>query len=184
MKIIAFGASASRNSINKEFARFAASQVEEAEMELLDLNDYPLPLYTIDEENDHGIPDNVKQFYQKMLAADLLIISLAEHNGSYTVAFKNLFDWLSRLKRNMFEDKKVVLLSTAPGARGGKGVMDAAMDRFPIHGAHLLDQFILPHFHMNYRKGSGIIDDDLNTRFSNLLQTIKIEFSETDKQYY
>ena len=173
MKVVAFGASASKKSINKEFAEFTAKQFSGNEIEVLDLNDYPLPLYTIDVEKENGIPEMAKSFYTRLHKADLIIISLAEHNGTYTAVFKNLFDWLSRYNRKMFEGKKVILLSTAPGTRGGKGVMDAALIRFPIQGANIIGHFSLPHFKDNYSPEKGIMNTDLNKQFKDLISEIK-----------
>jgi chromate reductase len=119
MKIIAFGASYSRASINKEFAAFAATQFGTHEVEVLDLNDYSLPLFTVDVEKELGQPQAAKDFVAKMEEADALIISVTEHNGNFSAAFKNLFDWASRVKLNMFEGKRMLLLSTSPGQGGG-----------------------------------------------------------------
>lgn len=173
MKIIAFGGSSSRHSINKKFATFAAEQLQDATIEVLDLNDYPLPLFSVDLEQEIGIPENVKLFFNKLLSADLIVLSLAEHNGSYTAAFKNLMDWLSRLNGRFFHDKKLLLLSTSPGGRGGKGVMDAALIRFPFHGANIVAHFSLPFFEQNFVSGDGIIQPELNTEFSQIINEIK-----------
>ena len=53
-KIIAFGASSSRNSINKQLATFAANQFKNTEVEILDLNDYEMPLFSVDKEKENG----------------------------------------------------------------------------------------------------------------------------------
>jgi NAD(P)H-dependent FMN reductase len=63
------------------------------------------------------------------------VVSLAEYNGSYTAGFKNLFDWASRVELKFFQNKPVVVTSTAPGPRGGLTVLQTAADRFPRHGA-------------------------------------------------
>ena len=114
MKIIAFGGSYSKNSINKKFAVYAASLFKDVDIEILDLNDYPLPLFTIDHEKESGHPQAAKDFLAKIEEADMLIISLAENNGSYSVGFKNLFDWVSRIKVKMFEGKKCCCCQQRP----------------------------------------------------------------------
>lgn len=173
MKIIAFGASYSKNSINREFASFAARQFDGAEIEILDLNNYRVPLFTVDEESEIGFPDDAKRFINKLGEADLFIISLAEHNGSYTAAFKNLFDWASRLNMKMFEGKKMLLLSTSPGQRGGSGVMGAAAIRFPKHGADIIATFSLPDFKENFDSRRGILNDDLDKKFKEEIALVK-----------
>ena len=87
-KIIAIGASNSKNSINKTFAAYAANKVKGTTVTILDLNDYPLPIYSIDLESEAGIPENAKKFDQQIQEADGIVISLAEHNGSYSAVFK------------------------------------------------------------------------------------------------
>lgn len=173
MKILAFGASNSRNSINKSFANFVANQFEGADKEIIDLNEYTLPIYSIDLENASGFPPAIQDFVSKLDSADLIIISLAEHNGSYTAAFKNLFDWTSRFKNNMFEGKSLFLLSASPGARGAASVMQAAQNRFPIHGAEIIGSFSLPKYPENFKPEQGIINEKLKENFSNVLETVK-----------
>jgi len=177
MKIIAFGASYSKNSINKKFAAYAASQFNNIEAEVLDLTDYWLPLFTTDVEAEVGHPGEVTDFLSKLEEADLLIISLSEHNGSYATAFKNLFDWASRVKLKMFEGKKVLLLATAPGARGGMSVLEAAKQRFPIHGAEIIGSFSLPNFHDNFSEESGILHTELKASFQHILSSIKLKYN-------
>jgi chromate reductase, NAD(P)H dehydrogenase (quinone) len=173
MKTLAFAASSSRSSINKEFANYALNQIESEEKQLLDLNDFALPLYSVDLEKEAGIPEVTKRFAQYLDTADLIIISLAEHNGTYTSVFKNLFDWLSRNKTKCFDNKKMILLSTSPGARGGRGVMDAALNRFPIHGAIILGHLCLPNFKENFDAELGILNPELHNDFDALLQLSK-----------
>jgi NAD(P)H-dependent FMN reductase len=173
MKIIAFGASYSRASINKEFAAFAATQFGTHEVEVLDLNDYSLPLFTVDVEKELGQPQAAKDFVAKMEEADALIISVTEHNGNFSAAFKNLFDWASRIKLNMFEGKRMLLLSTSPGQGGGQYALEIARGRFPRHGGIVVAHFSLPKFGDNYVKGQGIMHEALRGEFEAALQTMK-----------
>ena len=149
MKTLAFGASGSKNSINQILAQFTAQTIQN-ESEIISITDYQLPLYSIDFEKENGIPENAHLFYQKIQQSELIIISLAEHNGSYTAIFKNLFDWMSRISLSFFTDKYLILLATAPGPRGGLSVLEAAQDRFPRHGANVLGTLSLPKFSENF----------------------------------
>lgn len=169
MKTLAFAASSSRTSINKQLVAQALDRIESDEKQLLDLNDFTLPIYSIDLEKENGIPAPVIRFAEYIDSSDLILISLAEHNGSYTAVFKNLLDWLSRNKSKCFENKKMILLSTSPGPRGGRGVMDAALDRFPRHDAEILGHFCLPNFNENFDKAEGIVHSELNEAFLEIL---------------
>lgn len=173
MKIVAFGASNSKQSINKQFATFTANLFDAEDVEIIDLNDFELPLYGIDREKKTGIPETAVAFYDKLQSADLIIISLAEHNGSYTTVFKNLLDWMSRHNTKVFSSKKVFLLSTSPGGMGGKFVMEAAMTRFPRHGAEVIGQFSLPSFNDNFDGETGVKDEDLKQRFQKIIDEVK-----------
>ena len=79
MKILAFGASNSKNSINKKLAAYAASFFENADIILIDLNDFEMPIFSVDREAQSGHPETVKEFVRILGEADLIIISLAEH---------------------------------------------------------------------------------------------------------
>ncbi|NNC72732.1 MAG: NAD(P)H-dependent oxidoreductase [Sphingomonadaceae bacterium] len=151
MKILAFAGSSSRRSINRALARHALGRLKDifpaAEAELADLNDFETPLYSIDREEAEGIPASADRFRAKIQEADLILISFAEHNGSYAVAYKNLFDWMSRLEGKVYQDSKLVLLSASPGGRGGATVMEHATATLPHHGAQILGTLSFPRFY-------------------------------------
>ena len=175
MKIIALGASSSRKSINKELATYAATQFSGAQVEVVDINHFPLPMFSVDLEQEQGQQQHAARFTEKLAEADLLIVSLAEHNGSYTAAFKNLFDWASRVKLRLFEGPKMWLLSAATGKGGGKAVMESAVQRFPKHGAEIICTFSFPEFYVNYLPAKGIVDENLKIEFNNQVDSIREE---------
>jgi len=123
MKILAFAASNSKQSINKELAQYAARLLDDASTEVLDLNDYELPLFSVDKEAELGQPELAKAFLAKIADSDALIISFAEHNGTYSVAYKNLFDWCSRINKKVYQQKAIILLATSPGPGGAARVL-------------------------------------------------------------
>lgn len=149
-KIIAFAGSNSKDSINKKLATYTSSLVKDVQISILDLNDFPLPLYSIDLENEKGIPENAHKFLEILKSTDGIILSLAEHNGAYATVFKNLFDWLTRIEGKMFFGKPMLLMATSPGGRGGVTVLDIAKGRFPFHDARIIDDFSLPFFGDNF----------------------------------
>lgn len=79
-----------------------------------------------------------------MNQSDLIIISLAEYNGSYTAAFKNIFDWISKFLTENPLMIKIFLVATSPGGRGGMTVLEAAKAVFPFHGGNVVEDFVLP----------------------------------------
>lgn len=157
-KIIAFGASSSTTSINKKFATYTANLFENANIEILDLNDFEMPIYSSDKELAIGLPQLARNFYTKLQEAEIVIISFAEHNGAYTTAFKNIFDWVSRVNNKFLLDKSVLLLSTSNGVRGGSTVLEIAKNRLPFHGAIIKGTFSLPSYSANFDTEIGITD--------------------------
>lgn len=160
-KIIALGGSNSKKSINKTLATYAANKIEGAEVVVVDLNDYVLPLYGPDLEGEIGIPDVAKALDEILASADGLVVSLAEYNGSYSSAFKNTFDWLSRINQKVWKGKPMLLMATSPGGRGGLGVLSAAKMSFPHLGGNIIADFSLPSFYDNFSE-AGIKDEGLN----------------------
>ena len=151
--IIAFAGSNSRESINKKLAIYAASLVEDAKITILDLNDFELPLFGVDIEKQFGPPDNVRKFLDYIKNSDGIILSLAEHNGAYSTAFKNLFDWMSRSETKTFMGKPMLLMATSSGVRGGASVLAMAHSRFPRHDAKIAAEFSLPFFSDKFANG-------------------------------
>ena len=168
-KIVAFGASNSRHSINKQFANYTATQVEGARVNLIDLNDYEMPIYSIDRQNETGIPEEAHAFLNAIRDADGIVISFAEHNGAYTVAFKNIFDWASRAEKNVWMNKPMFLLATAPGKGGGKMVLEIAAKKFSYMSSNKVMRFSLPEFSENFDDKKGIVNKELKMLFENEL---------------
>lgn len=172
MKILSFGASTSSKSINRQFARYAANQLPDAQITDLDLRDFPLPIYSSDQEECNGIPAGAKKFIDTIKAHDVVVLSLAEHNGSYSAAFKNLYDWASRHENKVWSGKPMLLLSTSPGARGGATVLEAAKATFPRMGANLKASFSLPAFYDNFDSSKGIQDPALANAFKKAIAAV------------
>ena len=168
-KIIAFAGSNSKTSMNKQLATYASSLVDGAEVTVLDLNDFELPLYGIDYEMAHGIPDNAHKFIDHISGADGIVLALAEHNGAYTTVFKNLFDWMSRINQKLWGEKPMLLMAASPGGRGGATVLDLAKGRFPYMGGNIVGAFSLPSFGTNFQSGK-IVNSELN---ASLLEEVK-----------
>lgn len=174
--IVAFGASSSKNSINKKLAVYAANQFQNAIVEVLDLNNYEMPIYSVDRESETGIPQLAKDFYEKLGLADLIVISFAEHNGSYSAAFKNIFDWISRINSKTFQEKPMLLLSTSPGPRGGATVLEIAKNRFAFQGGIVKGSFSLPSFAANFDSEKGITNLDLKNQLLEIINSIEADF--------
>ncbi|WP_142786451.1 NADPH-dependent FMN reductase [Changchengzhania lutea] len=167
--IITFAGSNSNTSINKQLATYASSLVDNVNIEILDLNDFDLPIYDIDLENEKGIPDDAHRFLNLIKGSDGIILSLAEHNGAYATVFKNLFDWMSRIDGKLWSEKPMLLMATSPGARGGATVLDIAKGRFGYMGGHIVSDFSLPSFNDNFSEGK-IVNKELDKVLKNKVE--------------
>lgn len=171
MKIVAFGGSNSTQSINKHLATYAAGLFENAEVEVLDLNDFAMPLFSVDLEKEVGQHDLAKAFLAKLGSADILVVSLAENNNNYSVAFKNLFDWCSRIAKEVFQQKPMLLLATSPGSRGGASVLEIGRNALPRYGADIKATFSLPAFNANFDVDQNkITNAELDKELRNLIK--------------
>jgi len=167
MKILAFAATSSSKSINKQLVAYAASQIADqydgTETEILDINDYELPLFSEDREAEMGQPELAKDFIYKIASSDVLIISFAEHNGSYTVAYKNIFDWASRVNPKVFQNKPMIMLATSPGPGGASSVLASATASAPYFDGDVKASLSIPSFYDNFDSEQGrIVNNDLN----------------------
>lgn len=173
MKLLAFAASNSKNSINKKLATYAANLVENAEVEIIDINDYEMPIFSEDREKDLGQPQQAKDFYQKIGEADAIIISYAEHNGTYTAAFKNLFDWTSRIDQKLYQNKAVIALATSPGPGGAKNVLNSVLTSAPHFAANIIGSLSVPSFYDNFDGETGkLTNTALNDELMSILNKL------------
>lgn len=128
--ILAFAGSARRDSLNKKLARVAADYARAAggEVTLVDLADYPMPVYDADLEAADGVPENGRKLRELLLANEALIIASPENNASVPALLKNALDWVSRgvgdgKGRNgglaPYRGKLAGLLSASPARWGG-----------------------------------------------------------------
>jgi NAD(P)H-dependent FMN reductase len=157
--VLAFAASNSSVSINRTLVDYAASLIEDAEIKTLDIHDYEMPNYRHDREEESGIPQLAHDFLARIAETDGILISFAEHNGGYTVAFKNLFDWCSRLGGAVWQDKPMVLMATSTGQGGAGRVLSFAEGAFPIFSGHVKATFSLPHYDEKFDPKTGHITD-------------------------
>lgn len=126
VRIVAFAGSTREGSFNKKLVRLAADAARGAgaDVTLIDLREYPLPLFDEDLERRDGLPDNGRKLKELLRANHGLLISTAEYNSSLPAVLKNTIDWLSRPEPNQpplscFTDKLAAIMAASPGALGG-----------------------------------------------------------------
>ena len=117
-RLVALAGSTRRGSLNQQLLAEVAGRVRGAEIQLLKLSDFPLPLYDGDLEGSEGIPQQARDLARLIEAADGVLIASPEYNASMSAVLKNTLDWVSRVGR-VFQGKPVMLVSASPGALGG-----------------------------------------------------------------
>lgn len=126
-RILAFGGSLRRDSHNQKLAALAleGARAAGAEVTLIALRDFPLPVFDEDLEKAEGLPESAKTLKKLFREHHGLIIASPEYNSSVTAALKNAIDWISRSESedepalSALSGKTAILCATSPGALGG-----------------------------------------------------------------
>lgn len=146
--LLCFAGSARQASFNKRLARCAAPLLERhgAVVTLLDLADYPMPLYDGDLEESDGLPEPARRLKALFRECDGFLIAAPEYNSSLAPLLKNALDWISRKESSdepalvAFRGKVAALCAASPGGFGGlRGLVPLRMMLGNI-GVHVLPQ--------------------------------------------
>ena len=177
MHILAIPATNSRNGINRQLLTHVARVFDndlEAKVELVDIGDYEMPIYSPEREHANGGPPvEARHLFGRVSAADGIVISFAEHNGSYSAAWKNLYDWMSRIDQNVLQHKPTILLAATPGPRAGAGVLASASGFLPHAGAQLVGTLGIGRFGDMFDTGTATITNpDIESRLRSLLEDL------------
>lgn len=165
-KILAFAGSLREASYNKKLVHIAAAgaRAAGAEVTLVDLRDYPAPIYDGDLESRVGLPETVIRFKELMLTHQGLLISAPEYNSSITAVLKNTIDWASRpgegeTPLKCFDGKVAALMSASPGALGGlRGLTHVRAILGSIRVLVLPDQVAVSSAHEAFQENGSLKD--------------------------
>lgn len=174
--IIAFAGSNSSVSINFKLVKFTAKLIDNHDVKVLNLLDYPLPMYSYDEEKNNGFSDVLISLKNEILHSDGILLSVNEHNGHPSAYFKNVIDWLSRVERNFLADKKIFLMATSEGQRGAISALELVEKLLLRFGGEINSTFSLPSFGENFDNEKGIIHTDLAAKHQNALKQFISKF--------
>lgn len=126
VRLLAFAGSLRKESYNKRLVQIAVkgAQTAGAEVTLIDLKDFPLPIFDEDLEKAQGLPENGAKLKKLFIEHDGFLLSCPEYNSSITAVLKNTIDWVSRPAPGEsslagFQGKFAALMSASPGALGG-----------------------------------------------------------------
>ncbi len=165
-RILAFTGSLRKDSYNKKLVAVAAKGARNAgaEVRLIDLADYPLPVFDQDLEAAQGLPENATRLKAVLKDHDGFLIGCPEYNSSITAALKNAIDWASRPVPDeaplaCFKGKVAAIMSASPGALGGlRGLVHVRAILSNIHVLVLPDQKAIPNAHEAFDNYGSLTD--------------------------
>lgn len=169
-KVLAFAGSLRKQSHNKKLLDLTVDELRAAgaDVTVIDLNDFELPFYNQDIQDQSGFPEASEKLKALVESHDALVIVSPEYNFSYPAVVKNLFDWLSRYRPNPLRNKHALLLSASPGMVGGNRGLWALRVPLETLGIHVYpDMFSLAQSTTAIEDGK-LKDDALATRLTNL----------------
>ena len=125
-RILALAGSTRKNSFNARLVRIAAEGAQQAgaEVTVLDLRQFPLPLFDEDAEAEILNSETLTQLRQEFIEHDGLLVASPEYNSSISPLLKNTIDWVSRPTESTpmlagFQGKAAAIMAASPGPLGG-----------------------------------------------------------------
>jgi len=179
-RILAFAGSTRRESFNKKVLAIAVKGPRDAgaEVTLIDLKDFPLPLFDQDVEAEQGMPDHGKKLKKLFIEHDGLLIASPEHNSSITGVMKNAIDWVSRPAPGesslmAFRGKVATLMSASPGALGGLRALVHVRSILGNIGVVVLpEQIAVPKAHEALKPDGSLVDPKQQAAIEGLGNTL------------
>jgi NAD(P)H-dependent FMN reductase len=179
-RILAFAGSTRRESFNKKLVPIAVKGARDAgaEVTLIDLKDFPLPLFDQDFEAEHGMPENGRKIKQLFIDHDGLLLACPEYNSSITAVLKNTIDWVSRPAPGepslvAFKGKVATLMSASPGALGGlRGLVHVRSILSNIGVIVLPDQIAVPKAKDAIKPDGSLVDPKQQAGIEGLGRTL------------
>jgi len=184
VKVLAFSGSARRASFNQAAVSVAArgAELAGAEVTLINLADYPMPMFNEDDESASGVPEKAQAFKQLLLSHDAFIIASPEYNSSYPALLKNAIDWASRMQEGekplqAFKGKPVAIMAASAGALGGMRVLVVLKMLLGNIGMHVLPNQKAIGKVNTLINDNGELDDEKTVKQIHQLATQLVEFA-------
>jgi NAD(P)H-dependent FMN reductase len=172
-KILAFSGSLRAESFNQKLVNIAADGAREAgaQVTVISLKDFPMPLYDQDLEDASGKPEKAKELKKLFLEHDALLIASPEYNSMISAAMKNALDWVSRADSpdeamlSAFLGKTAAILSASPGGYGGArslGFLRPFLENIKV--TVIEDQYSLPSAHEAFGPDGRLLDAEIEAK--------------------
>ncbi|HSK71114.1 MAG TPA: NAD(P)H-dependent oxidoreductase [Pyrinomonadaceae bacterium] len=183
-KILAFAGSLRENSYNKRVVKIAAEGARSAgaEVNYIDLRDYPMPIYNADEHAANGFPEAALKFQRLLGAHEGLLISSPEYNASLPGGLKNAIDWASRQSDEfgqieVFKGKTAAITTASPGSFGGIRCLNHLRSVLTIMQVNVLPTEIAVTFVREKFEGDG--EEMTDEKMKGILQNLGASLAES-----
>ena len=167
-KILAFAGSARKESWNKALVKVAAEGAAEAgaDVTIVDLADYPMPIFNQDLEASEGMPESAAKFKQLLVDHDGFLIASPEYNSAFSPLLKNAIDWASRSNSEgeppllAYKGKCAAIMACSPGGLGGiRGLVFLRMLLGNINVTVIPDQIAIPKAFEAFAPDGSLVDE-------------------------
>ena len=168
LRILALAGSTRSQSHNVKLLQAAAdlARSQGAEVTVLDLRQYPLPLMDEDLEAEQGLPENAAQLKLLLESHHGLLLACPEYNSSITPLLKNVIDWTTRKAvadespLSAYAGKVAGILSASPGGFGGLRGLRHVREILSNIGVHVVPkQYALAAAHAAFDDAGNLIDE-------------------------
>jgi len=175
-KILAFSGSARTDSYNQKLVKIAALGAEQAgaQVTIISLADFPMPIFNQDSEAAEGIPDAAQRFKQLLIEHDGFLIASPEYNSAFSPLLKNAIDWASRRTGDeppllAYRGKIAGIMAASPGALGGlRGLVFLRLLLSNIGVTVLPEQHALSQAGQAFDADDGLLDESVRSTVMNL----------------
>ena len=149
--MLVFVGSNSSKSINEQLTKAVLKELNVTHT-FVDLKTLDIPLFSEDLEREIKSPKGIVSLLDKINSFEHIFITTNEHNGNLSAFFKNIIDWLSRADKSFLQGKKVFILSTSNGKRGGLGANESLQKMIERFGCEVYESYAFSSFSENFNK--------------------------------
>jgi NAD(P)H-dependent FMN reductase len=175
-RILAFAGSSRRESWNRKVLEVAVAGAREAQAEVtvVNLADYPMPIYNADWHQENGVPPAMLELRALMMASNGLLIASPEYNTSITPLLKNTIDWLSQDVNGEggdapFTNKVGGLMGASNGGFGTIRALPHVSHMFANLGVLMLPVVAVPTVSKSFdESGTTMTNDRIKKRLTDL----------------
>jgi len=170
--MLALVGSNSSRSINEQLTKSVLKELNVTHT-FVDLKTLDIPLFSEDLEREIKSPKGIVSLKDQIEAFEHIFITTNEHNGNLSAFFKNIVDWLSRADKSFLQGKKVFILSTSNGKRGGLGANESLQKMIERFGCEVYESYAFSSFSENFNKETQqITNKDFLQEIDNKLNRI------------